>query len=243
MKQRKILTFLIVYAFFILIAAYSFSFYRGRQINEFLEEKNTEYKSYLNCTKKEIETMEDWETVHTCEAQCLCLEYLIRGTERIRLFRNKNPFLPYMKVFSYCEMWFAVAYARADTIDDFWSLDEDNLYAEMKEMCEGYTCAHVLETEEYNLFVQEVIESTRTFEGKDIDIIYEEILQEKAYPLSLYNAIVQENENLVEKAYRNYRESVSRGDLVGSLVHSRIIFTLSSSDVHFSEYTFSIIRA
>jgi hypothetical protein len=209
-----------------LIAAYSFSFYRGRQIDEFLEKKNSEYQSSVCRTKDEIETMEDWEIAHTCKAHCLCLEYLIQETERIRSLHSKNPFLPYTKAFSYCEMWSAAVSARGHVIADFWSLDDDNLYAEMEKMCEGSTCADILQTEEYSLFVQEVIESTKTFEGKDIDVIYGELLQEHAYPLSLYEGVIQERKYLAEKAYRNYKESVSRGDLVGSLVHSRIIFTL-----------------
>lgn len=84
----------------------------------------------------------------------------------------------------------------------------------------------MLKTEEYNHFVQEVIESTKIFEEKDIDTMYEEIMHENAFTFSLYKAVVQERKNLAEKAYKNYEKSVSKEDFVGSLVYSRIIFAI-----------------
>jgi hypothetical protein len=226
MKYRKMLTFVIVYVFLVLIVIYSFSFYRGRQINHFLEEKTTEYKSNLECTNQEIETLEDWASVYTCKAHSVSLEYLIQEIERIRSKKSINPFLPYIKAFSYSEIWHVVAYARADTIDDFWIDEEDTLCEEMEKICEENTCAHVLQTEEYNIFIQEIIESTKTYQGKDIDTIYGEILQEHANPFSLYKALVQEKGNFAKKAYENYKESVNKKDFLGSLVYSRIIFAI-----------------
>ena len=237
MNYRKILTFVIVYVSLVLIVMYSFSFYRGRKINHFLEEKTTEYTSNLKCTYQEIETLEDWASVHTCKAHSVSLEYLIQEIERIRLKQGKNPFLPYIKAFSYSEIWHTVAYARADTIDDFWINQEDNLCAEMKKLCEKNACEYVLQTEEYKTFVQEIIESTKTYKGKDIDAIYEEILQENAYPFSLYKALVQEKENFAKKAYENYEESVNNNDFLGSLVYSRIIFAIWRSP-HYKEMLF-----
>lgn len=77
MKYKKFLAFVALYVFFVLIVAYSFSFYRGRQINQFLERKNAEYKSHLNCISEEGETIEDWASVHACKAHCLSLEYVM----------------------------------------------------------------------------------------------------------------------------------------------------------------------
>lgn len=226
MRHKKIFTFVIVYVFLVLIVAYSFFLWRGKQIDQFLEDKKTEYESYLNCTNREVETIEDWASVHSCEAQCFSMEYLVQETERIQSSQSKNPFLPYKKAFSYCEMWNAVVYARADTLDDFWTSEEGNLYARMEKMCEGNTCADTLKTEEYHQFVQEIIESTKMFQGKDIDTMYEEIMEENADTLSPYNAVIQERRIFAEKAHKNYEESVNKGDFVGSLVYSRVIFAL-----------------
>jgi hypothetical protein len=232
MRHKKIFfTFSIVYVFLFLLTMYSFSFFRGNQIDSFLEDKHLEYSTSQPIRDIEIDSMDDWSFVNSGRLSHITREYLREETEAILSSHSMSPFSPYKKALAYCEMWRVIAYANGVTIEEFWSFKENNMYSQIEGMSHRYTTFDELfNSEEYISFIDLIIESSGYPGGSSIISLYERIMaREYAHPFSSHVQNVKER--LAEKAYTHYQEGVGTGDYIRCMMNSSMIECLSTSPV------------
>lgn len=117
--------------------------------------------------------------------------------------------------------------ARAVTIEQFWSTLDGNMYSRLEDMVnQGRALEDVLTSEEYEDLVGDMLALSKAPNGKEIDLLYGEVMGRRSPRGSLYSGVLEETQRLAEKAYENYEENVREREFVDAYFNAHVIETL-----------------